>query len=203
MNNVIGGTFEDMVEQGSRSAARNMKQQANSFTKAAVGQFTGNKASQNDQGTNEQGNVQAQKMSDDQAKQFLKDLYGKSDKSLAQQKSSTPSPNPVQNALGIPQKSDDKSHPVSEALGIPQIDPNAGKTPEELTKLQSLRSQLHGDYYQNLVNPPKSKEEPVVEKLEREKQQEEFDLAQKQKEKPDPLAIVKTGTGEKVVGVSG
>lgn len=185
MNNIIGGTFEDMVEQGARSAARNMKQQSQSFAKAAGGQVTGNNSSQNDQGTNEQGSAAQQKMSDDQAKQFLKDLYGNKDKASA-----------PGNIKQVP-------HPIQDALGIPKPDPNAGKTPEELTKLQSLRNQLHGDYYQNLINPPKPKEEPVTQKLEKEKQMEEFELAQKQKEKPDPLATVKTGTGERVVGVSG
>ena len=128
-------------------------------------------------------------MSDQDRVEFLRNLYGKKNDGSKNVSGGTNQPqNPIQNALGIP-----------------TTDPNAGKTPEEIAKLHALRNQLHSDYYQNLVNPPKPKEEPVTEKLEKEKQMEALELEQKEKEKPDPLQNVKTGTGEKgiSIGVSG
>src|SRR3990170_4474488 len=62
------------------------------------------------------------------------------------------------------------------ALGIAPKDPNAGKTPEELRKIEALRKQLHGQYYDKMVNPQKSPEEPVAEKIERQERQETWEL---------------------------
>lgn len=183
-NQVIGG-FEDAIEKGQSLAGKTVKQAVSDFGNTVKGQLGGNQnLQQADQGTNEQGNSNQQKMSDDQAKQFLKELYGSTDKKT-------------------PKIEKPEEHPIGEALGLPQTDPNADKTPEELAKIQSLRSQLHQDYYQNLVNPPKPEEKPVTEKLEEEKKMEELELAKKKEEAPGPLQNVKTGTGEKMVGVSG
>lgn len=186
MNTGVIGGFEDVIEKGQPAVGRVAKQAASDFGNTVKGQISGS-AGQNtssDQGTNEQASAAKQKMSNDQAKQFLKDLYGPTDKKTAK--------------VEKPQQ-----HPVTEALGIPQADPNAGKTPEELAKLQGLRNQLHQDYYQGLVNPPKSEEKPVTEKLEEEKKMEELEMAKREEEQPGPLQNVKTGTGEKMVGVSG
>ena len=198
MNNIIG-SFEDTIEKGAQAASSAVQKQAAGFVKTAVGQVTGgqttNSNSNSDQGTNENNNtVQAQKpqMSDDQAKQFLRDLYGptkpaSSDQQKTTQGSSTPSQNPV-----------------AQAIGLTPTDPNKGKTPEEVAQMQSLRNQLHADYYQNLVNRPKAEPEHVTEKLEREEQQAQFEEIEKDKKKPQALPqTVKQGTGESVVGVSG
>lgn len=185
-NRVIGG-FEDAIEKGQSFAGKTVKQAASDFGNTVRGQLggtTGQNSIQSDQGTNEQGNLSQKKMSDDQAKQFLKDLYGPTTKKTSN----------IQKPV---------EHPIGEALGLSQVDPNAGKTPEEIAKIQSLRSQLHQDYYQNLVNPPKSQEKPVVEKLEEEEKMEELEEAKKKEKAPGPLQNVKTGTGEKMIGVSG
>jgi hypothetical protein len=70
--------------------------------------------------------------------------------------------------------------------------------------LAKTRNELHSIYYQNLVNPKKQVEESVVEKLEREDKQKEFEELETKSKKPKDLPQnVKLGTGEKVVGVSG
>ena len=154
------GSFEEAVETGNQAVKQNVK----AFVKAGMNQVKG------DNGTNEPANQNQSKMSDDQAKSFLKDLYGKTKD----------------------EKELDK-----------RAKENEGKTPEELTKLENLRKQLHQDYYQSLTPKPKQEERPA-EKIEREEQQERWELVQKEKKKPAPLpANVKQGTGEKVVGVSG
>lgn len=183
------GTLGEILETGKSNVIKSAKQGVQNFAKTAVGQVSG---SQPTQGTNEQANsaqTAQQQMTDKDRVEFLRNLYGKSDNSS---KTKSQGSNP-------PQKS-----PISQVLGVPQNDPNLGKTPEELAKIESLRRQLHGDYYQKLVNPQKPQEERVVEKLEREEEKEQFEELEKQKKKPSSLpATVKQGTGESVVGVSG
>lgn len=165
----INSGFGEVLERGQTTVKKAAKQTVSDFAQAVKGQITGN---QNDQGTNEQANAaqNQQKMSDEEAKKFLGDLYGKSDQSS---------------------NSNQKIPP--------------GKTPEEIAKIEILRKQLHGRYYDELINPKKPEpEEAVVEKIEREDQEEKMELWEKDKKKPPPLpATVKQGTGESVVGVSG
>jgi len=204
MVKIIGG-FEDIGEaaaEAGQAVVNQAKKQATGFAKTAQGQITGNQSlpNQNQQGTNEQGNAAQQKMSDDQAKQFLKDLYGPSqpqgqDKSLPSQK------NPGNQAHN--QNQNQNSSAVSNALGLPQTDPNKGKTPEEMVEIEALRKQLHADYYRTLTTP-KPQEERVSEKLEREDQEKQMEDLEKEEKKPNALPVtVKQGTGETMVGVSG
>ena len=80
----------------------------------------------------------------------------------------------------------------------------AGKTPEEQKKLRELRHQLHAQYYQKLVNPPKQQEERPAEKVEKEKKQEMQELEQKEAKKPAPLAVsMAREKTEKFPGASG
>lgn len=184
-NNGLMGEIIETGQSTVKSAGDAVGQGAKATVNSVISQTTGQ-----DMGTNEaaaRAQTQQKKMSDNQATDFLKSLYGKSDKSVAS------GAKPPQN-----------DNVVKQALGIKPHDPNAGKTPEEIAKLQSLRQQLHSSgYYQPLINPPKQKEVSVAEKLDREKQEERWEEAQKQKEKPSPLATIKTGTGEKMVGASG
>ncbi len=89
MINQIGG-FEEIVETG-KSTVQNVQksaaQGAKNFAKTAVGQIAGNQSStpQNDQGANEAVSAnQNNNLSDDQAKKFLQDLYGKSDQGTSE-----------------------------------------------------------------------------------------------------------------------
>lgn len=183
-NNKIIGGFEDAIERGQSTVKNSVKQAAVNFTQTAVAQVTGNQ-SKNDSGTNERANTTKQQMSDDQAKSFLKDLYG-------------------------PSKPDEKKTPgtkdpnlVQSVLGLSPDDPNKGKTPEEIAKIEALRKTLHADYYRRLTQRPR-REETVVEKIEREDNEDRMKLLEKDKKKPAPLpATVKQGTGESVVGVAG
>lgn len=197
-NRVIGG-FEDAIERGQQTVKSATLQTVSDFASSTKGQITGvqSPAVSNPnlaQGTNEQAAssqapAQQQQKTDVERVEFLKALYGKSDSSSSQKKD---------------QSKPNNSGSVTQALGIPQKDPDAGKTPEEIAKLQALKNQLHQEYYQDLVNRPKPKEEPVAEKLEREEQEEKMSEIEEQKKKPAPLpATVKRGTGENVVGVSG
>lgn len=188
------GMFEDAIESGTTTVKKVAKQTVSDLTKSAKGQVAGNSQANDqasDQGTNEQG--ASNQMTDDQRVQFLKDLYGKSDKTQAKK------------------QNDDKSgasravsqNTTQKVLGISPSDPNKNLTPEELTKLESLRSQLHGSYYEDLINSQKPAEEPVAEKLEREEQEEGWELQKKEKEKPPPLAVANAQKTERNPGVSG
>lgn len=74
---------------------------------------------------------------------------------------------------------------------------------EKKAKLEKLRQQLHAQYYQSLVNRPKPPEEKPAEKVEREKKEERWELEQKEKKKPPPLAVQRAQKVEKYPGVSG
>lgn len=170
-------TFGEILERGQTAVS--------DFAKTAKGQIAGSPNQQTSQ---------AQKMSDDQAKQFLSDLYGPTRPDAEDDKQTkTPKQNPVI-----------KQNPVSQAIGVTPNDSNKGKSPEELAGIESLRHQLHSDYYQNLVSPPKQNEEHATEKLEREDQEEKMKEIEDEKKKPDELPItVKRGTNERIPGVSG
>lgn len=199
------GGFEDIGEaahEAGAAVAKTTQKQAQSFVKTAVGQVTGNQSANtspnNQNGTNEQAAAGQKQMSDDQAKQFLKDLYGPSkpqDRSLPNNQS--------QNSNQV-QPQDQNSNPVADALGLPQNDPNKGKSPQELAQIEGLRRELHADYYRTLTSGTKKQEESVTEKLEREDQEEQMKSIEDDKKKPQALPqTVKQGTGEKMVGVSG
>lgn len=81
----------------------------------------------------------------------------------------------------------------------------SGKTEEtKEQKLAKLRQELHANYYQSLIHPPKPPEEKPAEKVEREKKEEEFELQQKEKKKPQPLAVQRAAQkAEKFPGASG
>lgn len=75
---------------------------------------------------------------------------------------------------------------------------------EDKQKEEALRQRLHSEYYQQLTNPPKPKEERPAEKVEKEKKQEMQDLQQKEAKKPPPLAAQRAAQKvEKFRGVSG
>ncbi len=174
------GIIGEILERGQSSVKKAAKQTVSDFVQTTKGQITGS-SSGSDQGTNEQANsaqqTQQQQMTDKDRVEFLRNLYGKSDNS---------------------------SKTKSQGSNPPQKSPNVGKTPEELAKIEALRKQLHGDYYQSLTNLQKPQEETVTEKLEREEEKEKMELWEKDKKKPPALAAnVKQGTGESVVGVSG
>lgn len=199
------GGFEDIGEaaqEAGGAVVKTVQKQAQNAVKTAVGQVTGNQSQNsspnNQNGTNEQAAAAKQQMSDDQAKQFLKDLYGPSkpqDRSLPN--------NQNQNSNQTSQSQNQKSNPVADALGLPQSDPNKGKSPQDLAEIESLRRQLHSDYYQTLTRP-KQREETVMAKLEREDQEKQMKEIEEEKKKPQALPqTVKQGTGEKMVGVSG
>lgn len=194
-NRVIGG-FEDAIESGQSTIKKSTKNTAKDFANSTKNQVSGSQSqqTQSDQGTNEAGGSQNQnqsQMTDKDREEFLSNLYGKSDN----KKNNSGSTNDPKKGSG----------PASQALGVPQKDPHKGKTPEEIAELEVVRKQLHSDYYQNLVNRPKPKDEPVAEKLEREKQEEK--MAELQDEKKKPKSILppgtKQGTGEMQPGAVG
>lgn len=114
-----------------------------------------------------------------QREEFVKGLYGISDKKGAQGQAAAKSPQSPK--------------------------PAQQKSPEELQKLAGLRQKLHQEtYYQPLVNPSKPQEERPAEKVEREKQEELVELQEKKKEEPPPLpSSARPGTVEKKTGISG
>lgn len=142
-----------------------------------------------------------------QNQQTVKAALGLERANKPQEKVPTPMET-IKTALGIPgekPKEDAQSarDTVVSAMGLPDILKDK-KTPEEEAKIEALRGQLHGEYYQKLTKPQQQAEETVVDKLEREDQEKKFEDFETNKEKPPPLpATTKQGTGENVVGVSG
>lgn len=197
-NNVIGG-FEDSIEKGQSTLTKSVKNNINDSAKSVKGQLLGASDSSQkataDQGTNEVGSAATDpnqsQMTDEERKEFLSNLYGKND-------------NSPKNTGGDGKKPQKGAGSVKQALGIPQNDPNKGKTPEEIAKIEALRKQLHSDYYQDLLNKSKTKEEPVAEKLEREEEEQKMAELDEKKKKPSELPkTVKQGTAESTVGVAG
>lgn len=95
---------------------------------------------------------------------------------------------------------------TSESKPITKQEQKANQPPKKLEdeeKIQKLRRELHAKYYQNLVNPPKPKEERQAEKVEREKKQEMVDLQEKEKKKPPILVQRAAQRVEKYPGASG
>ena len=93
-----------------------------------------------------------------------------------------------------------KSKPGSQTAQTPQ----GVKEADDKQKLEKLRQELHGQYYQNLVNRPKPKEERPAEKAEREEKQKMADLQEKEAKKPVSLAVQRAQQStEKYRGASG
>lgn len=87
-----------------------------------------------------------------------------------------------------------------------QINPASQKSPEDQAKIEKIRQELHSNYYQNLINPPKAKEEPVAEKLEAEdKQEEQKKIFEEQKKQESDAAIraTQSRTTETLKGIGG
>lgn len=82
---------------------------------------------------------------------------------------------------------------------------DSNQKPEETEeqKIAKLRQELHANYYRNLTNPPKAPEEKPAEKVEREKKEERWELQEKEKKKPPPLAVQRAQKVEKYPGASG
>lgn len=197
-NRVIG-SFEDVVERGQTTVKNSSKNTVKDFANSTKNQVTGGGRNQNqqspaDQGTSEAGggqNQNQQQMTDKEREEFLSKLYGSSDN---QKNNSGSSKDPKKG-----------SGPAAQALGVSLDDPNKDKSPEDIAKLESLRKQLHSGYYQNLVNRPKPKEEPVAEKLEREEKEEKMAELQDENKKPKKVLPpgTKQGTGEMQPGAMG
>ncbi len=124
--------------------------------------------------------------SDEERKEFLKRLYGKSETSNLDQ---------------AEKDQKDKGKSLKDNEFERQI---ANKTPQEQEQLRQLRKALHGEYYQQLVNPKRQEEERPAEKVEKEKKIEMQELEQKKAERPPPLPIQRAQERvEKFPGASG
>lgn len=202
-NRMIGG-FEDAFERGQVAMNNTAKQTASDFANSTKSQIvgTGKKQVSNDHGaiesndTGSSGSAGQQQMTDAERVDFLSDLYGKNNSNNKPKSSGVTDPGKSQKGTGD----------VSQALGIPQKDPYEGKTPEEIAQIKALENRLHSEYYQNLVNRPKPKEEPVSEKLEREEEEQKMaELEQDNKKLKGPInpQMVKQGTGERILPTVG
>ncbi len=141
-----------------------------------------------------------------QNQQTVKAALGLVGSAKPQEKAPTPMET-IKTALGIPGEKPKSEAPtpretIKAAMGIPDV--GGQKTPEEMSKMQALRSQLHGEYYQKLTKLQKQ-EETVVDKLEREDQEKKMADLETDKDKPKPPInpTMKQGTAESSVGVSG
>ncbi len=203
----------ELLEKGQSAVAnvsKGTKKQASDFGKSAVGQVSGSNSgsgsdsssanANTDQGTNEAGsanqNQQQSQMTDEERVEFLRNLYGKSDNNSKKSQGSVQSQKPQKN-------------PLSNALGLPQNDPNKGKTPEEIAKLNALRDRLHKEeYYIPTFNPPK-REEQEAEQVEQAQEEQGEQMAKiekeekKKQEKLDLAGAVRRGTAEIRGGVGG
>lgn len=153
----------------------------------------------------EQGAAQVKQGASDAASQITGQNIGGSD-------SAQVSPKADANTADIVDSLYEKSSgQVSNQAPQPQVSSQAqnphdmsSKSAVELAQMEAVRKQLHNEYYQHLVNPPKQQEETVVEKIEREDQEKDWELKKKEMEAPPPLAVQRAQEhAEKFPGASG
>lgn len=150
------------------------------------------KQAQDDNGKFQQADLQRAKDNED----LIKAMYGRTENGIQ---------NPelrIKNS-GTGEQNPDQNVKLNQGQRIAQsiAENNPEMTPEEVQKTAQLRQQLHSEYYQQLTNPPKQQEERPAEKIEREKQEERWELQKKEEEKPEPLAIKREqGKAEKRPG---
>ena len=157
----LSGSFERGMEQVAQGVKRNIKQQATATVQATKSQVVPQKA---DVGTGEQGTVSNQQ-----------------------------AVNPIDQTQAIEQA------PLSGAIQqkhTGQKQPSAfyqrqiakGKTPEESASLEKIRNELHKQYFEDLTNRPKPKEEVVTVQ-----KSEEMTALQEEKEKKKlpPLPVMR------------
>lgn len=180
MGKVKIGMFEEVLEQGGSivgQAAKQIAKTPSDLAKAAASQVAPGAG----QGTGDATDIARDKDTQD----FVKDLYGSSQKSPQNQVTNQPaaqSQNPLNNL--------------------------SQKSPEDQKKLLDLQKKLHDEvYYQPLVNPPKPQEERPAEKIEREKEEEKMEQLQddqkKQKDDESVAAVRAQQRVEKYPGASG
>ncbi len=125
-----------------------------------------------DSGTNEAAQAAAQVADQQATKNFVNELYAPSDKS-------------------------DKKIPAE--MQTLAAAGNSQKTPEELQKIEALKSRLHQEmYYEPTFNRPQQQEErqgEVREKEEEERVKQLEELKEKQKKEAPPMAVQQAALG--------
>lgn len=187
-----GGIIGEVLETGGslvKHTAKSIVKTPTDLAKAA-----GSQIGAKSQGQGENSGVKADQnqdvaSSDQQTKEVVDYLYGAKKPQGQQAAQSNQNPqqqSPVNQALGITKKPEEKS-------------------PEETQKLQKLRQELHQTtYYQPLTNPKNQEEERPAEKVEREKKQKMQEEFQKEQKKPPPLSVKRARERvERLRGVSG
>jgi len=189
---------QSSINSGAKGAVKGTKIGIKDFGEEAIGQLSASNSDDKDKGTNEQGSgqVQNQQMSDEDAKEFLQDLYGAKNSSKAQ-------PNGSQ---ATDKKKPGNSGSAKQTLGMPMSDPMKGKTPEEIVKIRALVNRLHKEkYFDPTFNPTKQEVENAKDANEREEQEKKMEAIEEKNElKNQNLGpAVKQGTHEIAPGVSG
>jgi len=190
---------QSSIKSGVKSAVKGTKKQVKDFGEEAIGQLSGTDSKIKDPGTSEQGSnatVQDPQMSDEEAKEFLQDLYGVKNSKNTKAGDSKPTDN----------KKSNNTVSAKQSFGFSANDPTQGKSPEELAKIQAIKGRLHKDeYFDPTFNPKREDVESFKEEQEREEHEKKMeDLEEKNKLKNQNLGpTVKQGTAERVVGVSG
>ncbi len=160
---------ESLLEQGIsvvKKTGNVAAQQVKATVQTATSQITGDAAA-GDAG----GDVDAAAAK--QTQDFVQELYGvkKPQQQQANASSHTPAPKPQQ------------------TQAQPQDASSQDKLAQTRQQLEQLKQQQHTrEYYDPTFNRPKQEEETVVDKLDREKEEENFELQKKKAEKPQDLA---------------
>ncbi|MBI2034825.1 MAG: hypothetical protein HYT11_03790 [Candidatus Levybacteria bacterium] len=162
----LSGSFERGVEQIAQGAKKSMKQQATAIVQAGKSQFIPQKS---DIEAGEEGVAGSQSGSS----------YSDQAQALEQAAVSNAATHQQKQGLSIGQK---KPSPFYQR----QI--AKGKTPQEAANLDKIRKELHEQYFEKLINPPKTKEaaSKAVEKKKEEMIETEDN---KEKEKLPPLPV--------------
>lgn len=169
-----GGLLGDILEQGGTLAKQTVKQVAT--TPVSLVKTAAKQAGVSP--TQKEPSTSDQQQTKAQTEEVVKHLYGAKDAS--------------------------QNNHASIAEGAQGESKDSKRTPEEIQKIEQLRKQLHGQYYQSIINPPKQQEERPVEKVEREQQEQQMELIEKEKKKPQPIAVQRAkNTTESFRGVSG
>lgn len=188
MNDDLGKKTLGVVGSLSKQVGKGIAEEVKKTAKTTVAQIGGiEQKPAGQEGTQIEAakTQQIEQITEETNKDFVKDLYAPS----------APQPEVKKEEIKNP----------TQHLAQTIAEENPEKTPEEIQQIVSARQRLHNEtYYEPLVSPPKQQEERTAEKIENEKEKERWELEEKKKDKPPPLAVDREqNKTEKFRGASG
>jgi len=179
MNALHQFSSEALLEQGAsfvKKTAKAVGQQAQVTTQTAVSQLTGQTITPSDQKPAPRS---------EETKSFIKDLY-------------SPTKAKEHDLPSI----DDKPHAEMKKQEAESRDQKLQETRQHLAQMHN--SQHQSSYFDPTFNRPKQQEEKIVDRIEREKQEDLWKKNEEDKKKPKPMAVqMGQNKAERFPGASG